>query len=377
VAGFASLKALYSQVGEKLRHPNCTPQKLINFFLYILEQKGLQHERTWNMPTEAFIDVCSLCNLRCPLCPTGIRLDSNRKGKITLEQFKRVVDQVAPWIFDLHLYNWGEPFLNRDIFGIIKYAKSKNVRVLISTHLNHFPDGWERKMVASGLDVLMISLDGASQETYEQYRVGGVFERVIKNIRHIVAEKKRRKVSRPFIEWRFLVMRHNEHEQDKARAMAEEIGVDRIVFEPVRVNMYLDIFTPVSELIESDLDWLPMSDRRYDHDTRSLKAPQGRCPQPWRWVSIDWDGDVFPCCSLYDDEFAFGNIFEQDFKEIWNGPAFREARRIVSRRGMKEKSGNVCSYCHRYNIRYRKKYPHQSKLLERVRAYAAARGAAE
>ncbi|MEW6359778.1 MAG: radical SAM protein [Planctomycetota bacterium] len=371
MAGFASFKALCSQVGEKLRHPNRTPRKLINFFLYLLEQKGLQHELAWNMPTEAFIDVCSLCTLRCPLCPTGIRLNVNRKGKITMGQFKPIVDQIAPWVFDLHLYNWGEPLLNREIFALVKYAKSKNVRVLISSHLNHLPEGWEREMVESRLDVLMVSLDGVSQESYEKYRVGGNFDRVIENIRRIVAEKKSRQSSRPFIEWRFLVMRHNEHEQDEARRMAAEIGVDRIVFEPVRVNTYLDIFTPISDLIESDLDWLPVSDHRYDHDARAVRSPQGRCPQPWRWVSIDWNGDVFPCCSIYDDEFAFGNMLERDFRRIWNGRAFREARRIVSRRGMREKSGNVCSYCHRYNVRYRKKYPNRSRLIERVRVHAA------
>jgi len=367
MALLSPLRSVVAQIAEKVRHPNRTLRKLVNFLLFLLEQKVFQHERAWNMPTEAFVDVCSLCDLRCPLCPTGLRLDTNKKGRISLPDFKRVVDQLYPWLFDLHLYNWGEPLLNKAVFDMVRYARSKNVRTLISSHLNHLPDGWEEEMVSAGLDVLMISLDGASQASYQIYRVGGVFDRVVDNIRRIVAEKRRQGSARPFVEWRFLVMKHNEGERDKARAMAEDLGVDRIVFEPVRVNMYLDIFTPISQLIESDRDWLPVSDRRYDHDKRDVKTPLGRCPQPWKWVSIDWDGDVFPCCSIYDDAFAFGNVFEQDFRSLWNGPAYREARRIVSRRGMKEKSEIVCAYCHRYNVRYRQKYPRKSELLDAVR----------
>ena len=155
-----------------------TPRKFANFVLSKV-QKWLRRDCLISMPYRYYIDPTNLCNLRCPLCPTG-RMELQRpRGRMNLEDFKRIVDQIAPYAYYVELYNWGEPFLHPQIFDMIRYASERKISVQLSSNLNYFNEEMAEQAVASGLTRLLVSVDGATQETYEKYRCGGRLEVVL------------------------------------------------------------------------------------------------------------------------------------------------------------------------------------------------------
>ncbi len=135
----------------------------------------------------ASLTICpgNVCNLNCVLCPTGQNDGGRKKGLLSLELFKKVMDECGPYLWEVDLYNWGEPFLNRKLFEMVRYSKIYKVKVGISTNLNHFNDTICSELVLSGVDKVIVSLDGASQESVSQYQVGSDFSKVMANIKKI------------------------------------------------------------------------------------------------------------------------------------------------------------------------------------------------
>ena len=132
------------------------------------------------------MDPCGVCNLRCPLCPAGTSKLRPGRGEMPFEMFKAIADKL-PKPKLMALYNWGEPFLNPHIFEMIRYAKGKSARVRIDTNFSFVkPDDFFYSIIETGLDFLVVSLDGASQETYSKYRIGGDFGLVTENIKKLL-----------------------------------------------------------------------------------------------------------------------------------------------------------------------------------------------
>jgi hypothetical protein len=151
-------------------------------------------------PYILFLDPCNVCNLRCPLCPTGMKKLGRSQGMMSLDCFKRYLDPHVPYLFEVNCHNWGESLINEDIFDMIAHAQSRNVGTNMSSNLaiaqDHHLDG----LIESGLEHLTVSVDGADQASYAQYRVRGHFDRVVENMARLV-EKRGRKGRGPYIEW--------------------------------------------------------------------------------------------------------------------------------------------------------------------------------
>src|SRR6202158_2314821 len=182
-----------------------------------------------NYPVAAYIEPTSFCNLRCPACPTGLRLGLRPSVAIKEDLFKSAIDELGDYIFHLNMYNWGEPLLHKQTPKLIRYAKEKDIKILMSTNLSiKLTDDYIENLVKSGLDSLIVSLDGASEETYKRYRISGDFNLVRNNILRIQEVKKRLGVQTPKVIWQFLVFKHNEHEIEQARALYKDWGADAI-----------------------------------------------------------------------------------------------------------------------------------------------------
>jgi radical SAM protein with 4Fe4S-binding SPASM domain len=285
-------------------------------------------------PSTGMIEPTNVCNLACPTCPTG-------KGKIapkpqmSVERFDAVVSALVPRLVTLALWNYGEPLLHRDLPAIIARAKARGVRVVKVSSNAHFLNGERgRGLLASGLDVLILCVDGASEETYQVFRKGGDFASVARQVAWICAEKKRLGIARPHIDLQFIVMRHNEHELDEIRRLAAEWGIDHLRIKTVGAEdpttRYL---VPTTKLLS-----------RYREDG-SHNASHPFCTMAWDHTVVNVDGSVTPCCYLrpdMGDEFIMGNVFETPFDEIWQGEryrAFREAM-LDGRESMR-----VCNRC--------------------------------
>ena len=314
-----------------------TPRKLANFALSKV-QKWLRRDRLISMPYRYYIDPTNLCNLRCPLCPTGRRELQRPRGRMNLEDFKRIVDQIAPYAYSVELYNWGEPFLHPQIFDLIRYASECKISVQLSSNLNYFSEEMAEQAVASGLTRLLVSVDGATQEIYEKYRYGGRLEIVLYNVSLLVKAKRRLDSSTPFITLRTLINKYNEHELDQLRQLAADLAVDSFSTGPIFVN------TGDREQVE---EWLPEDEHLsyYDYSAEHLENVW-HCDDLWESCTINWDGGIAPCCWLQDPSYDFGNAFTKPLWEIWNGEAYVSSRRVFSFGGpRKGPVRTICTRC--------------------------------
>ncbi len=298
-----------------------------------------------SMPKMLALDPTNHCNLKCPLCPTGLGDTSVDRGTMRLDQFKLVVDKMSKWLQSVNLYSWGEPLLNKSLPEMAAYTANENkIRTITSSHLNNVTDEQAVALAGSGLDKLIVSVDGATQEVYEKYRVGGDIDAVFDNMRKIVAEVKRQGTSLRLV-WNFLVMKQNEHQMDLARKMAEEIGVD-ITFSVMRTNLKDDILGKTADNIEKDADWIPQTPEYnpYDLEKKTQKNPITFCKRPWMETFVNWNGDVFPCgCVVTEEKYRMGNVLEQEFDDIWNGPKYISARKELL--GQENDVETICHIC--------------------------------
>lgn len=314
-----------------------TPRKLANLALAKL-QKWLRRDRLVSMPYRYFVDPLNVCNLRCPLCPTGRGELRRQKGRMKLEDFKRVVDQIAPYAYTLELYNWGEPFLHPQIFEMIRYASERKISVQLSSNLNYFSQEMAERAVASGLARILVSVDGATQETYEKYRRGGRLDVVIRNLGFLVEAKRQAGSSTPFITLRTLINKYNEHEIDQLRKLAADLGLDSFSTGPIYVN---------TRDQEQVAEWLPANERlsAYDYSAEHLENVW-HCADLWESITINWDGGVAPCCWLQDPAHDLDNVLTRSLREIWNGEAYISSRRVFSFGGpRKGPVQTICTRC--------------------------------
>lgn len=288
-------------------------------------QLRLGRTKVWGQPYEWEIDTTNICQLKCPLCHTGLGTIKRDKGVMHFDTFRKTIDQIKDHCIWLSLYSWGEPFLNKEIDKYVAYASEANIATVMSSNLNKplTPDMAER-LIRSGLDALIISLDGTTQEVYEVYRVGGRLDRVLANIRLLADKRRELGYEKPRLEWQFIVMRQNEHQIPEARRMAADLGVDDIVFKRVDFPHGEDDMATAEK-------WLPSQAGGYRRD-RPLDKPyeEGhvRCWRLWRSGVVNWDGGYAPCCYLTDAADDFGDVNTHPIKEIWNNDHYVTARTL-------------------------------------------------
>ncbi len=340
----------WEEIRSRLLHPSNTPRKFLNFLYVYLESRFSPFSRSFGMPYVSNIDPASACNLECPLCPTGMGIPTLSKGMMKFETFEHVLNQAAPYLYDLRLYKWGEPLYNKDVFRMIRLAKAKNVRVELSTNLNIFREGMAADLVESGLDEMVIGLDGTDQEAYAKYRVGGKIDRLLANVKAIREERDRRGASTPRLVWQFLVMKQNQHQVDEARARMAEWGFDEIRVTWMRVNFYKELTVPLDQLLKEDREWVPTLTEytKYDLEAMDSKIERGRCLQPWYRLVIGWNGKTYPCCNMYDEDLNFGQSEGADLKGLLNNAKFRASRAYLRRWFPTKGRDTFCSKCQIY-----------------------------
>lgn len=319
-------------------------RKIYNAAMEVLAPK-LRLVRLPYGPTKITVESGNVCNLRCPLCPTGQLDSSATKGLLPFETFEKIMDQLGKDLITIRLYNWGEPLLNKDLVRMCELAYERKVSVKISSHLNDLTPELAEGLLRARVKKIYISADGATPESYAIYRRGGDFEKVMANIRMLVA--KRRELDAYFtrIIWLFHVFKHNEREVETARKLADELGVE-LQLNRARTDMGKEIFETVEDALTRDGHWLPESDEycAYDRDQQHAQR-EAMCHLPWRDTAINWDGKVLACCSVYSEKHAYGSIHERPFREIWNNELYVDARREIL--GRPDTRDTICKTCKR------------------------------
>jgi radical SAM protein with 4Fe4S-binding SPASM domain len=305
-----------------------------SFYLSRIFKKPVQ----WGYPVSISFEPTTSCNLRCPECPSGLREFSRPTGMLKKDFFRQTIDDIHKQLLYLIFYFQGEPYLNRDFLEMVKYASEKGLYTATSTNAHYLTDDVARKTVESGLDRLIISIDGTTQDVYQQYRIGGKLEKVIEGARNIVKWKKELKSKTPFVFFQFLVVKPNEHQVNEIKKLGREIGVDEVRFKTAQVYDY-----------ENDPNQLiPANEKfsRYKKDSAGKIVPKNKmanhCWKLWHANVITWDGLVVPCCFDKDATHQLGNLKSQSFKEIWKNENYKQFRSelMTSRKNI-----DICANC--------------------------------
>lgn len=281
-----------------------------------------------SMPPVVHIEPTNVCTLRCALCPSGQR-QVKPVGKMDMDTFRRAADVLAPTAREVHLYNWGEPFLHEGLADMIAYAKQFGTKVTVSTNLNNLDENTAKAIIEARLDRVNASIDGVSQGAYESYRVGGDVTRVVDNLRMLCRLRREAGSRVPHIEWQFLVTKQNESELGEAERMARELGVR---FHPKKLRVGLTDFDKRSsaKVASEQPEWIP-DDERYRR--YSKKSKRTRCRSLWTRAVVTWQGAIAPCCQVFESSHNFAAALPEDFRAFWNGPEFVAARKIFSDEG--------------------------------------------
>ena len=235
--------------------------------------------------------------------------------------FERILKELSSHALYLTFYFQGEPYLHPEFTNLVVIARKHRMYTATSTNGHYLDDERARLTVQSGLDRLIISIDGASQATYEQYRVGGNLEKVLEGAKRMVDWKRRLNSPTPHIIFQFLVVKPNEHELDQIHSLALQIGVDEVVFKTAQVYDF-----------ENGHPLIPDNARYSRYEKQSdgkwhVKSKlENHCWKMWQSCVITWDGKVVPCCFDKDGQHVMGNLQQQSFKEIWNATTYKSFR---------------------------------------------------
>jgi radical SAM protein with 4Fe4S-binding SPASM domain len=336
---------IYTTVSGKLKDSlniasHLTPNKVWNgakvLFSYQLSRLTGKPNHM-GLPISISFEPTTSCNLRCPECPSGLRQFTRNTGMLQEDFFRQTIDELASHLVYLTFYFQGEPFLNPKFLEMVKYASSKGIYTATSTNAHYLKPEVAQKAVESGLDRLIISIDGTTQETYSSYRIGGRLDKVLEGARNVVEWKRKLKSKTPHLIFQFLVVKANEHQIPEVYKLANEIGIDEVRLKTVQIYDYEN----GSELIPTEQKYSRYKKNKagkYEIKNNLLN----HCWRMWNSCVITWDGNVVPCCFDKDASHPMGNVSGQSFKQLWNNENYYRFRQSLlnSRKGI-----DICKNC--------------------------------
>lgn len=317
-----------------------TPRRLLNLFLlrgsYIVS-KMRKKALIKGMPFSLSIEPTTACNLGCPECPSGLKQFTRPTGKLNPGLHQKMLSQVRSTVFYINYYFQGEPFLHPEFLALIKQAKKEKIYTATSTNAHFITNDVAEKIVQSGLDRLIISIDGLTQKTYENYRVHGNLSKVIEGSKAMVAAKNKLRSKTPHLIFQFLAVKSNEHEIEGVFKLGAELGIDEVRIKSAQLYDYKH-GNPLMPENEKYSRYIKQSDGTY-----TLKYKTGNhCWRMWSSSVLTWDGKVVPCCFDKDAKHVLGEIENNDFNSIWRSKEYTSFRqRILTARN----EIDICKNC--------------------------------
>ncbi|MEZ5057335.1 MAG: SPASM domain-containing protein [Saprospiraceae bacterium] len=317
-----------------------TPQRVWNagkivssYYLTKWSGKPVQ----WGNPFTISFEPTTACNLRCPECPSGLRAFSRPTGNLKEDFFRQTIDEIYKDLMYLIFYFQGEPYINPKFLDMVEYAHQKGIYTITSTNGHFLNKENAQKTVKSGLDRMIISVDGTDQETYESYRKEGKLEVVLQGARNMVAAKKELQSKTPHLIFQFLVVKPNEHQIDEIYRLAEEIGIDEVKLKTAQVYDYAN-GNPLIPTIEKYARYRKTKNGKYEVKNKLLN----HCWKLWHSCVITWDGLVVPCCFDKDATHQLGDLKDLSFEKIWKDKPYQNFRQQLLK-GRKEI--DICQNC--------------------------------
>jgi radical SAM protein with 4Fe4S-binding SPASM domain len=288
-------------------------------------------------PASLSIEPTTACNLGCPECPSGLKQFTRPTGKIDLNLHQNMLNQVKRSVFYINYYFQGEPFLHPQFLDLIKQAKQSKIYTSTSTNAHFIDEKKAEEIVQSGLDRLIISIDGLTQETYEQYRVHGNLEKVIEASKLLVLAKRKLQSSTPHLIFQFLAVKPNEHEIPQVFELANDIGIDEVRIKTAQLYDF-ENGNPLMPENEKYSRYIRQKDGTY-----KIKGnPGNHCWRMWSGSVFTWDGKVVPCCIDKDAKHVLGTITENTFESIWKSAKYRAFRQAIL---INRQEIDICKNC--------------------------------
>ncbi|MBC8045050.1 MAG: SPASM domain-containing protein [Rhizobacter sp.] len=321
--------------------PKVTPRRLWNaakiFASYTLS-KAIKSPVVWGKPISVSYEPTNYCNLRCPECPSGLRSMARPTGTTDdLDTYRQLLSELAAESLYVQLYFQGEPYLNPKFFEMVETATAHNLYSSTSTNAHYLTDEHCKHTIDAGLDKLIISIDGTTQQSYETYRVGGDLETVLEGTRNLIAWKKKLNARKPYTVFQFVVFAHNEHEVEEVKRLGEDIGVDQVTIKTAQVYD----FKAGNALIPSESVY-SRYEKQTDGSYQIKSSLEDHCWHLWQASVITWDGRVVPCCFDKDAKYETGRLTENRFAEIWTSEKYQAFRQAVLRG---RKNIDICQNC--------------------------------
>ena len=347
------------------RYAKAVLLKLSNLVL-LRTQYSRRHSRLIAKPLNVVVDPSNACQLKCPGClhREGGDLSAWDKSRLQEQEVDELLRNFGPYAVFSGLFNWGEPLINRNISDYIGKINRYLIDTRVSSNLSLSFD--VERLVGSGLQMLILSVDGVTQSGLEKYRRGVRAELVFENMRKLVALKKKLKSNTPHLIWQFLMFEHNLHEVPDAEYLAKSIGVNQISF--VRpYNFRYDNVVPANNVENrrivfhyDDMAWkgrlrifkdvlCDAIDEEYENfmNVRTTRAKLsgdfgGPAKNLCRWLYeqtvMDANGRIMPCTAApMNNSWFFTHISDAD---VFNSPAH------ISARNLSADISKPCDRCH-------------------------------
>lgn len=331
---------------------NDVPLKKILNWICVEASIYTKSNSPWGWPTHAQMEPATLCNLRCALCPVTEGMD-RPAGLMDFDLFKKFIDEVDDYVLLIFMWDWGEPFVNPSIYRMIAYARERGIKIVSSTNGHLFAkEENAAKLIRSGIDTIIVAMDGITQETYERYRQSGNLATVLCGIRNLVRQKKALNSEIPLINLRFLVMRHNEHEIPDLKRLARSLGVDALSIKTLNPYSSDTYFEHRATRTEDYDAFIPEASayKRFSYigsgrSTRRVRR-EPPCKSLWNCPSIHWNGIVSPCTYDYNEMYVLGDLNRYTFRHIWRQAPYRKIRRQFRSDWEKIRLCSNCSFAY-------------------------------
>lgn len=301
----------------------------------------------FDRPYLAMVETCNFCNLRCPTCTTPRGKINRAREVMKLEDYKKIIDNIKDYISVVLPWFSNEPFINPKMVEMIKYSHENNLYTVISTNAVLLDEEKAKEVLESGLDEIILCLDGMSRASYEPFREGADFDKVLGNIKNFCVLKKKTGRLKPFVEMQFILTKLNQGEVENARNFAHSLGVDRFRVKSFALSEYAYTKDEIRNLSEK---FLPDSTQysakiRYEKigDILEMKNKKKKCDLVSSNIVVLTDGRVVMCCYDLNGRYSYGNVKEKKLRSFWHEKGVKEKRMIAQKRGY-----DLCRVCANY-----------------------------
>ncbi len=290
---------------------------------------NLVHRRLtpWSMPLHMQFELTNYCNLKCPVCPTGIRAVKRKKQAMSVSLFKHIIDQVGPHLLTASLWAWGESLLHPSLGKILEAACKHKFAIFLSTNGQNLND---EKIIQALIQhppmFLIVALDGLDDESNSKFRIGAKLKPALEGVKRLAHLKKQMRQSLPILHMRFIVMKHNEHQVPHLEEFARDHDFD---FLSVRTLSIIDTEKP--DIIHSNFipDTDAMRAYHYNNNQRIIKN-DFYCLEPFWFPTVFADGTLVACEQDYNAKMPLGKLSaETMFHQLWFDDRARSIRKKI------------------------------------------------